>query len=229
MRIAFLNQKGGVGKTTLAVNVADGIARRGKRTLLIDADLQGSALEWASARAENLEDGEDVSFPVAGLPANFIHKELPALARDYDCVIIDGPPRVNKVAAAAIQASDLVIIPVQPSPYDIWAADEIISLIEQSKAIRPEIEAVFVVNRKINKTALGNAIGDALIDYPLPVLETEICQRVAFAETASRGQSVLEAVPRERAAKEITKLVNEIMELFDDKGCLIPWHTAQQE
>lgn len=228
MRIAFLNQKGGVGKTTLAVNVADGIARRGKRTLLIDADPQGSALEWGSARAANLKEGADALFPVVALPANFIHKELPSLARDYDCVVIDGPPRVNKVSAAAILASDIVIIPVQPSPYDIWATDEIISLIEQSKGIRPEIAAVFVVNRKITKTALGSAIGDALIDYPLPVLETEICQRVAFAETASRGQSVLEAVPRERAAKEITKLVNEIMELFDEQGRLIPRKTTQQ-
>lgn len=226
MRIAFLNQKGGVGKTTLAVNVADGIARRGKRTLLIDADPQGSALEWASARAASIEDGADALFPVVGLPANFIHKELPALARDYDCVVIDGPPRVNKVSAAAILASDIVIIPVQPSPYDIWAADEIIGLIEQSKGIRPEIQAVFAVNRKITKTALGNAIGEALIDYPLPVLQTEICQRVAFGETASRGQSGLEAVPRERAAKEIAKLVNEIMELFDEQGRIIQRKTA---
>ena len=199
--------------------MADEIARRGKRTLLIDADPQASAIEWASARAARLNDGEAVR--VTGLAANFIHKELPSLARGYDCVIIDGPPRVNTVSAAAIQASDIVFIPVQPSPYDIWAADEIISLIEQSRAIRPEIEAMFVVNRKITKTALGNAIGDALVDYPLPVLKTEICQRVAFAESASRGLSVLESVPQEPAAKEIRSLVNEIMELFDEQGRLI--------
>lgn len=120
MRIAFVNQKGGVGKTTLAVNVADAIARRGKRVLLIDADPQGSALDWAAAREEshNEEEG-DVLFSVVGLPTNFIHKELAPLGRDYDCVVIDGPPRVNKVTTAAIMASDLVLIPVQPSPYDV--------------------------------------------------------------------------------------------------------------
>ena len=120
MRIAFVNQKGGVGKTTLAVNVADAIARRGKRVLLIDAGPQGSALDWAAAREEshNEEEG-DVLFSVVGLPTNFIHKELAPLGRDYDCVVIDGPPRVNKVTTAAIMASDLVPIPVQPSPYDV--------------------------------------------------------------------------------------------------------------
>jgi chromosome partitioning protein len=222
MRIAFLNQKGGVGKTTLAVNVADAIARSGLRTLLIDADPQASAIEWASARDEHHDETQgDVLFPVIGMAANFIHKEVPAIAKDYDCVVIDGPPRVNKVSAAAIMASDVVFIPVQPSPYDVWAADEMIGLIEQAKAIRPEIVAMFVVNRKITKTALGNAISDALVDYPLPVLKTQISQRVAFAETAAKGQSVVEAVPGEPAAKEIKKLVKEIMELFDEQGRII--------
>lgn len=227
MRIAFVNQKGGVGKTTLAVNVADAIARRGKRVLLIDADPQGAALDWAAAREEshNEEEG-DVLFPVVGLPTNFIHKELSSLGRDYDCVVIDGPPRVNKVSSAAIMASDLVLIPVQPSPYDVWATDEIIALVDHVKTVRPELAAVFVVNRKIVKTALGKAIGDTLVEYPLPVLKTEIAQRVAFADTATRGRSVLEAVPGEPADKEIDGLVNDIMELFDEQGRLLLRQTA---
>ncbi|MEP1645716.1 AAA family ATPase, partial [Rhodopirellula bahusiensis] len=163
----------------------------------------------------------EIRFPVVSLPANFIHKELPSLAKDYDCVVIDGPPRVNAVSAAAIMASDIVFIPVQPSPYDVWATDEIIGLIEQSRAIRPEIEAMFVVNRKINRTAMGDAIGQALVDYPLQVMETQICQRVAFAETAAKGQSVLEAVPNEPASDEISQLTQEIMELFDEQGNLV--------
>ena len=88
MKIGFLNQKGGVGKTTLAVNVADAMARQNKRVLLVDADQQGSALDWAAARRG------DPMFAVAGLPRASIHKELPALAKGYDMVIIDGPPRV---------------------------------------------------------------------------------------------------------------------------------------
>ena len=116
MKIGLLNQKGGVGKTTLAVHIADAMARKKKRVLLVDADPQGSALDWAASR-----DGDPL-FPVAGLPKPSIHKELPSLAEGYDRVIIDGPPRVYDVARAAIMASDLVLIPVQPSPYDVWAA-----------------------------------------------------------------------------------------------------------
>ncbi len=226
MRIAFLNQKGGVGKTTLAVNVADAIARRGKRVLLVDADPQGSALDWAAAREEFHDEASDVLFPVVGLPTNFIHKELPALSKGFDCVVIDGPPRVNSVAGSAIMASDLVLIPVQPSPYDLWATDEIIALIDHARTVKPDLMAMFVVNRKITKTALGKAVGDALLDYPLPVIATEICQRVAFADTATKGRSVLEAAPNEPAATEITSLVNDIMELFDGKGRILSRQTA---
>ena len=106
MKVGFLNQKGGVGKTTLAVNVADVMARQIRRVLLVDADPQGSALGWAATRR-----GEPM-FAVAGLPRASIHKELPALAKGCDVVIVDGPLRVYDVARSAIMASDLVLTPV---------------------------------------------------------------------------------------------------------------------
>ena len=168
MRISFLNQKGGVGKTTLAVNVADAIARRGKRTLLVDADPQGSSLEWSAARdATHSESDGDVLFPVIGLATDFIHKELPALARDYDCVVIDGAPRVNKVTASTVMASDMVMIPVTPSPYDIWATSEILDVIEQARGFGHEPIIRYVINRKIANTAVANAIQTALEDLPV--------------------------------------------------------------
>lgn len=131
--IAVLNQKGGVGKTTLTVHLATALARRGEKVLLIDADPQGSALDWSAARLVA------PLFPVAGIPKASLHKELPGLAANYSIVLIDGPPRVNDVAKSAIMASDLVLIPVQPSPYDVWAAKNIIDLLHESSMFKKEL------------------------------------------------------------------------------------------
>ncbi|WP_437185253.1 ParA family partition ATPase [Planctomicrobium sp. SH668] len=208
MIIGFLNQKGGVGKTTLAVHVADALSRRKQKVLLVDADPQGSALDWAAAR-----HGEPL-FPVAGLPKASIHKELPPLAKGYDTVIIDGPPRVYDVARSAIMASDLILIPVQPSPYDVWAAKEIVDMLQEATVFKPALKSAFVINRKIVNTALGRDVIEALAEYPIPVLETAICQRVALAESAAQGQTVFETAPSNVAGKEIKSLVDDILELM---------------
>ena len=204
--IGFLNQKGGVGKTTLAVHVADALARQGKHVLLVDADPQGSALDWAASRRG------DPLFAVAGLPRPSIHKELPALAKGYDAVLIDGPPRVYDVARSAIMASDLILIPVQPSPYDVWAAKEIVDLINEAGVFKPNLKSAFVINRKIVNTALGRDVSDALAEYPIRVFQASICQRVALAESAAQGQTVFETSPMTTAGKEILALVEEMME-----------------
>ena len=205
MIVGFLNQKGGVGKTTLAVHVADGLARRKRRVLLVDADPQGSALDWAASRRG------DPLFPVAGLPRSSIHKELPALARGYEYVIIDGPPRVYDVARSAIMACDLILIPVQPSPYDVWAAKEIIDLLHEAAVFKPSLKSAFVINRKIVNTALGRDVVAALAEYPVPVMKTSICQRIALAESAAQGQTVFETAPAHPASNELHKLVDEIL------------------
>ena len=196
MIVGVLNQKGGVGKTTLSLNLAACFAQSGLRTMLVDADPQGSSLAWSSAReAEPL-------FPVIGMPKPSLHKDLPQVAQDYDAVVIDGAPRVNDLGRAAILASDLIIIPVQPSPFDVWATDETVQLIQEAQQFKEGIEAVFVINRKIVNTAIGRDVVVALNGYPFPVLPTALCQRIIFAESASQGLSVIEADPKSEAARE---------------------------
>jgi chromosome partitioning protein len=206
MIIGVLNQKGGVGKTTLSVNLAVALAQS-HRVLLVDADPQGSALAWSSVR-----DVEN-SFPVVGMAKPSLHRDMPGLARNYDIVVIDGAPRVNELARAAIMASDLVLIPLQPSPYDIWASADTVQLVREARQYKPGIRAAFVINRRVAKTAIGRDAAQALVQFDdVPVLDVSIGQRVIFAESAARGLGVIEAAPHSEAAQEMARLAALVIE-----------------
>lgn len=125
MIVALLNQKGGVGKTTLATHIAGELALRGQNVILLDADPQGSALDWTQRRSQQ---GLPRLFSAVGLARETLHQEAPELARRADHVIIDGPPRIAALARSALLAADRVLIPVQPSPYDLWASAEMVNL-----------------------------------------------------------------------------------------------------
>ena len=205
MIVSLLNQKGGVGKTTLAVHIASALALRGHRVLLVDADPQGSALDWSASRQT------DALFPVIGLPTKNLHREIMPHLPNYDDIVIDGPPRVNELARAAIIAADIVLVPVQPSPYDVWAAKEIVELLSEASVFKSDQKSAFVINRKIVNTAIGRDVAEALADYALPVFAASISQRVAFAESAAQGSTVLELEPGSTASQEMGRLVDELL------------------
>jgi chromosome partitioning protein len=207
MIVALLNQKGGVGKTTLALHLAGTWARQGCRVTVIDADPQGSALDWSEQRAK---EGSPRLFGVLGLARDTLHREAPEIARGVDHVVIDGPPRIAGLMRSALLAAHLVLVPAQPSPFDGWASGEMLNLIREARIFRPELIARFVLNRCAARTIIARETGDSLAEHDPPVLAARIGQRVAFADAARTGQLVFEVESGGAAAREITALAAEI-------------------
>ena len=201
--IAVLNQKGGSGKTTIATHLARALQLDGDGVLLVDSDPQGSARDWAAVR-------EDQPVIVVGIDRPTIERDLKQIARK-DFVVIDGAPQAADLAVSAMKAADFVLIPVQPSPYDIWAAAELVDLVKQRIELTDgRLQAAFVVSRAIKGTKVGAEVAEALAEYGLPVLESRITQRVIYPGTAASGTTVLDADPAGDAAAEVRALSAEL-------------------
>ena len=206
--ISVLNQKGGSGKTTISSNLAHAIALDGLKVLLVDSDPQGSLRDWNEANGGEL-------IPVVGLDRETLPKDLKAISDGYDFVIIDGAPQIAKMSVAAVKAANLVLIPVQPSPYDIWACADLVDIITARQEVTDGLPlAYFLISRAIKNTKLGNEIKSALVDYELPVMKTYTTQKVAYPTTAAEGKTVFNE-PASSAAKEITAIKTEIMEIVN--------------
>jgi len=202
--IALLNTKGGSGKTTLSINLAHALKTASQHAVtIVDSDPQGSARAWHEAGGKEL-------LPVVKMDRPSLDQELKAVTQTDDWVIIDGAPQVDELAAAAIRASDIVLIPVQPSPFDIWAAKPVVDAIkERQKQYKGVPKAAFIISRAIVGTALAKDIRDALVNYNIPIFESMTHQRVLYAETAATGQTVIEDA-NSKASKEINHIRQEL-------------------
>ncbi|WP_297482881.1 ParA family partition ATPase [Ferrovum sp.] len=201
--IAVLNQKGGSGKTTIATHLARAFQLDGADVLLVDSDPQGSARDWAAVR-------EDQPVTVVGIDRPTIERDIKNIARK-DFVVIDGAPQAADLAVSAIKAASFVLIPVQPSPYDIWATADLVELVKQRIEVTDgKLQAAFVVSRAIKGTRIGLEVAEALAGYGLPILESRITQRVSYPGTAAAGTTVMDTEPAGDAAAEVRALAAEL-------------------
>jgi chromosome partitioning protein len=204
MIVAVVNQKGGAGKTTIALNLAGAKAAEGKRVLVIDADPQQTAQDWAAIRQQPLP------FQVIGLTKPVLHRDIPGMVEDYDAIIIDGAPRSYEVARSAIAAADVVLIPVQPSGADFWASRETVNLVKEMHRFKETQKSVFVISRRVGRSVLSREIADALAEFELPILKASTTQRMIYADAMTAGRTVIEQQPDGPAAGEIRAILAEI-------------------
>jgi chromosome partitioning protein len=206
MIISILNQKGGTGKTTLAVNMAREYTKRTFKTLLVDSDSQGSALRWHEESGGDLID-------LTCLPVNTLDKDVVKFKDRYERIIIDGIPRVSPLTVCAIKAADVVLIPVQPSPYDIWATEDLVRLVkERIEITEGKLKAAFVICRSIKGTVLGIEIIVQLCALGLPVFGARTHQRQEYAKSVAEGRTVCEG--NTEAMREIVAITNELEDFY---------------
>lgn len=203
MIISLTNHKGGVGKTTLAVNIAYYVASKEQKVLLIDADPHGNILQWQKICDNNI-------FDVIHHPLDTLHTDIIELAEGYKYIVIDAPPSNLDINLSIFLITNLAIIPIEPSPLSIWASKKTVSLIKGARRHNSRLVGHFLISRRVVGTALGREVREALDSIDMAVAETEICQRADFVKSLKQGLSVLQYAPSSEAAKEISRLCDEI-------------------
>jgi chromosome partitioning protein len=212
--ITVANQKGGSGKTTVAMQLGGTLGRRGKRVLIIDADPQGTAVRWAASA----EDGKPFPAKVVGLSAagGKVHREARKFIEEYDYIVIDCPPAVDSpVPQSALLISDLVLIPVIPSPADLWAATGIQQLINNMQEVNEALKACLVANMCQPNTNLAKDVLEVLGEFGIPLTKTYLGLRMVYRRSAVFGGTVHEEGSSARSAiEEVDALTDEVLGLL---------------
>ncbi|WP_299437845.1 ParA family partition ATPase [uncultured Rhodospira sp.] len=202
--ITVAQQKGGAGKTTLVAQLAVTWARRGNSVALVDIDPQRSLASWHAFRADQVPDGAPLHLSdVAGWR---LGTELDRLRHHYDIVVVDTPPHAETEARAAVRAGDILLLPIQPSPMDLWATKPTVDMADKEKTA-----ALIVMNRMPPRGKLPEVMLEKLLEEGLPIAHTKLGNRVAYAASMMEGKGVVEYQPSSTAAREIGALATEVL------------------
>jgi chromosome partitioning protein len=213
--IAFTNQKGGSGKTTLCMQMAGAIARRRKKVLVVDADAQGTASRWAASAETNHP------FPASVIQLNntneTVHPIVQPFLADYQYILIDCPPAADSlIPQSALLIADLALVPIIPSPLDIWAAIGIRQVIMNATATNQILKARLVLNQCQPNTTLIQETLQVLPEFGIALAKSKIQQRQVYRQSAVFGQTVHDFGSKAIAAiREIEALTNEVRKLLN--------------
>lgn len=202
--IAVVGNKGGAGKTTLSVNIAAGLSKTAS-IAMIDADPQGSSLQWRAIA------GDNVNFPVYA-PTFSLREQAKNYAAKNEYVLIDCPPSVHAPQTVSVlEFADLAMIPVQPSPVDLWATVHIEKAINEAREVNPALKALLVINQLESRTTLSKLVRQVLGEIALPVADTAVRRRAVYRNSALEGKSVFDVGKRGAdAAAELNSLIHEV-------------------
>jgi chromosome partitioning protein len=211
MIVTLMGQKGGVGKSTIAICLGMVALERGQSTLLVDADPQGTLRTWSEVAVENQR-----AVPTVVTMGATMHRpgQLESIARNYDVTFIDCPPRLGDVQRSALMISDLAILPCGPSASDVWALSSSLELVRAARSLRSGLKACIVLSRKQPRTSLGKDARSVLEQSELNVLASELSYRVAYQEALAAGSGVTgRGRRRDPAACEVQALFAEVEKL----------------
>ncbi len=201
--------KGGVGKSTLVVNLAAMGALQQKSVLIVDTDPQGSAICFRSLRG-----GDDIKATACTEP--ILHKKMGAYRDQFDLIIIDAGGRDDSVLRSAMAASDLFLLPVLPGQFDLWGATDTIKAFTEVRAFCPALQGRLLVNQIDPVTRVTHNSMKALrqLEKEMKLLQFGIGRRVAFKSSVEKGKGVVETEPGSKAAIEIRYLYNESLKII---------------
>src|SRR5579883_2457084 len=212
--ISLVGQKGGSGKSTIAVCLASELMQRGKSVLLVDTDPQATVKTWGAVATEG---GRKIP-TIVGLGAN-MHQpgQLDRIAPTFDLTIIDSPPRHADTQRSALMVSSLALLPCGPSSSEIWALASSVELVAEAQKINTALVPRILITRKQSRTALGKQSREALAVLEIPVLKSELGYRVSYQECLGVGLGVTQYAPRDQAAVEVKALTDELLKLLKRK------------
>lgn len=213
MIVSILNEKGGVGKTTLSINLARYFHLEGVSTLLVDSDPQGSSRDWHA-----ISNGELLN--VVGLDRPTLDRDIEKIRYNYETIVIDGAKDLDNMSMAAIKCSDIVLIPVAPSGLDLWATENLADLVsERITWTDGKLKSAFVINKHEPNTKIGRELRNMLQPYQkshgIKTFNAFSCKRIAYSDSISEGATIIDKNKKTKAFFEIQSIAKELIEFYD--------------